>query len=56
MGLEDIAMMAAEPGVVVLYPSDAVSTYRLVEAAASHRGMVYLRAGRPKAPDSLYER
>jgi len=50
MGLEDIAMMAAEPGVVVLYPSDAVSTYRLVEAAASHRGMVYLRAGRPKAP------
>ena len=50
MGLEDIAMMAAEPGVVVLYPSDAVSTYHLVEAAASHRGMVYLRAGRPKAP------
>ena len=50
MGLEDIAMMAAQPGVVVLYPSDAVSTYRLVEAAASHRGMVYLRAGRPKAP------
>jgi transketolase len=50
MGLEDIAMMAAQPGMVVLYPSDAVSTYRLVEAAASHRGMVYLRAGRPKAP------
>ncbi|HJR77382.1 MAG TPA: transketolase [Nitrospiraceae bacterium] len=50
MGLEDIAMMAAQPGVVVLYPSDAVSMYRLVEAAASHRGMVYLRAGRPKSP------
>ena len=50
MGLEDIAMMAAQPGVVVLYPSDATCTYRLVEAAASHRGMVYLRAGRPKSP------
>ncbi|MEO5657729.1 MAG: transketolase [Nitrospiria bacterium] len=50
MGLEDLAMMAAQPGVVVLYPSDAVSTYRLVEAAAAHRGPVYLRTGRPKTP------
>ena len=48
MGLEDIAMMAAQPGVVVLYPSDGTSTYRLVEVAANHKGMVYLRAGRPK--------
>jgi transketolase len=24
--------------------------YKLVEAAANHRGMVYLRAGRPKSP------
>jgi len=50
MGLEDIAMMAAQPEVTVLYPSDATSTYRLVELAANHRGMVYLRAGRPKTP------
>ncbi len=50
MGLEDIAMMAAQPEVVVLYPSDATSTYRLVESAANHSGMVYLRAGRPKSP------
>jgi transketolase len=50
MGLEDIAMMAAQPGVTVLYPSDATSTYRLVELAANHKGMVYLRAGRPKSP------
>lgn len=50
MGLEDIAMMAAQPGIVVLYPSDATATYRLVEAAANHKGMVYLRAGRPKSP------
>jgi transketolase len=49
MGLEDIAMMAAQPGVVVLYPSDAVCTHRLVEAAAAHRGLVYIRTGRPKS-------
>ena len=50
MGLEDIAMMAAQPNVTVLYPSDATCTYRLTEMAANHKGMVYLRAGRPKAP------
>ncbi|HET8759459.1 MAG TPA: transketolase C-terminal domain-containing protein, partial [Nitrospiria bacterium] len=53
MGLEDLAMMAALPGVVVLYPSDAYAAYRLVEAAASHRGLVYVRTGRPKCP-TLY--
>lgn len=50
MGLEDIAMMAAQPNVTVLYPADGNSTYRLVEAAAQHKGMVYVRAGRPKNP------
>ena len=50
MGLEDLSMMAAQPGVVVLYPSDAVCTFRLVEAAANHQGMVYIRTGRPKTP------
>lgn len=50
MGLEDIAMMAAQPDIVVLYPSDATSMYRLMEIAAAHKGMVYLRAGRPKSP------
>ena len=50
MGLEDLAMMAVQPGVVVLYPSDAVCTYKLVEAAANHQGMVYIRTGRPKTP------
>lgn len=60
MGLEDIAMMAAQPGVTVLYPSDATSTYRLVEMAAAHKGMVYIRAGRPKSsvlygPDETFQ-
>ena len=50
MGLEDLAMMAVQPGVVVLYPSDAVCTHRLVEAASAHQGMVYIRTGRPKTP------
>lgn len=50
MGLEDLAIMAVQPGVVVLYPSDATSMYRMVELAAKHTGMVYIRAGRPKSP------
>ncbi|MDH5727167.1 MAG: transketolase, partial [Nitrospira sp.] len=50
MGLEDIAMMAAQPNVTVLYPSDGNSMYRLIEVTANHKGMVYVRAGRPKSP------
>ena len=50
MGLEDLAMMRAVPHSVVLYPADAVSTERLVEAMAASRGIHYLRLTRPKAP------
>ena len=50
MGLEDLAMMSSQPGVTVLYPSDAVCAYHLVQAAASHDGMVYMRTSRPKTP------
>ncbi len=50
MGLEDIAMMASQPNVTVLYPSDAVSTHYLTEQAANHQGMVYIRTSRPKTP------
>jgi transketolase len=50
MGLEDIAMMSAQPDMVVLYPSDAVCTHRLVELMAAHQGPAYIRTGRPKAP------
>jgi transketolase len=50
MGLEDLAMMAAQPGVVVLYPSDGMCAYRMVETMAHHTGMVYMRTGRPKTP------
>lgn len=50
MGLEDIAMMRSIFGSVVLYPSDGVSTIRLVEAMAKYQGLAYLRTTRGKTP------
>jgi transketolase len=50
MGLEDIAMFRAILNSVVLYPSDAVSTEKLVEEAAKHRGIVYIRTTRKDTP------
>lgn len=50
MGLEDIAMFRTLTDSVVLHPCDAVSTERLVEAAAAHRGLVYLRTLRNSTP------
>ncbi|HTZ18544.1 MAG TPA: transketolase [Dissulfurispiraceae bacterium] len=50
MGLEDIAMFRTVKDCVVFYPSDAVSTEKLVEAAAQHKGMVYIRTTRMKTP------
>ena len=50
MALEDLAMMRAEPDIAVLYPSDAVSTERLVVEAAYHEGPAYIRTSRPKTP------
>ncbi len=50
MGLEDLAMFRTLIGSVVLYPSDAISTERLVEQAAGHRGIVYIRTTRGETP------
>ena len=50
MALEDIAMMRAVAGSVVFYPSDAVSTEKLVEQMALHKGIFFLRTSRPKTP------
>src|SRR3989338_4521739 len=47
MGLEDIAMFRALPGSTVLYPSDAVSTFKLVKLMADHQGLDYIRTTRP---------
>ena len=54
MGLEDIAMFRTILNSVVLYPSDAVSAEKLVEEAARHKGIVYLRTTRKDTP-ILYE-
>lgn len=51
MGLEDIALFRAIPNSIVLYPSDAVSTYKLVEAMVNYGGGVsYMRSTRGEAP------
>jgi transketolase len=50
MALEDLAMMRAQPNIAVLYPSDGVSTERLIERMAYHPGPVYMRTTRPKTP------
>ncbi len=50
MALEDLAMMRAQPDITVLYPSDAVSTERLVEKVAYRQGPAYIRTSRPKTP------
>ena len=50
MGLEDLAMFRAVLNSVVLYPSDAVSTERLVEEALKHHGIVYIRTTRMGTP------
>jgi transketolase len=46
MALEDIAMFRTNLNGVVLYPSDAVSTEKLVAEAAKHQGNVYIRTTR----------
>jgi transketolase len=50
MALEDLAMMRAQPNMTVLYPCDAVSTEKLIEAMAYHPGPAYMRTSRPKTP------
>ena len=50
MALEDLGMMRAVPGCVVLYPCDGVSASKLVIVAATHNGMTYMRTSRPKTP------
>jgi transketolase len=50
MGLEDLAMFRSIRDSVVLYPAEAVSTERLVEAALEHHGIVYIRTTRMGTP------
>lgn len=50
MGLEDIAMFRTVLNSVVLYPSDAISTERLIEESARYNGLVYIRTTRTDTP------
>ncbi len=50
MGLEDLAMFRAVSGSAVLYPGDAMSTERLVEAAVARTGLTYIRTTRGATP------
>jgi transketolase len=50
MGLEDLAMFRAVLSSVVLYPCDAVSTEKLVEAMVRQQGIAYLRTTRKATP------
>lgn len=50
MGLSDIALFRTIPSSIVLYPADAVAADRLIETAARHRGMVYVRLGKNPVP------
>jgi transketolase len=50
MGLEDLAMMCAQPNFTVLYPADATSTWRATWMIADQPGPCYLRTGRPASP------
>ena len=44
--VEDVALMRAIPGMVVLSPADAVETEKMIFAAAEYEGPVYVRLGR----------
>lgn len=48
--LEDMALMRAIPGMVVINPSDAVEVRAAVQAAIEYVGPVYLRFGRAAVP------
>jgi transketolase len=50
MGLEDLALMRAVVGSIVLYPADAVSAEKLVDQMAALKGLCFLRTSRPKTP------
>lgn len=47
---EDMAVLRAMPGVVILSPADAFEAYKATWAAAYHEGPVYLRVGRADTP------
>ena len=54
-GTEDVALMRALPGLVVLTPGDPAEARRATRAAHAHEGPVYLRLGKNGEPALLPE-
>jgi transketolase len=50
MGLEDLAMICAQPGFTVLYPADATSAWKAAGLIAGSDGPGYVRLGRMNSP------
>lgn len=50
MGLEDVAMLRAVLGSVVLCPADGVAAEKLTCVSANYAGISYLRTARPDCP------
>ena len=50
MGLEDLAMICAQPNFTCLYPSDATSAWQATRLIAEASGPGYVRLGRPNNP------
>jgi transketolase len=50
MGLEDLAMICAQPDFTCLYPADATSAWAATTLIAAETGLGYIRLGRPNAP------
>jgi transketolase len=50
MGLEDLALFRSLPESIIFYPSDGVSTEKLVERASKLKGIKYIRTTRGKTP------
>ncbi len=48
--IEDIALMRAIPGMIVMNPSDDVEARACLRAAVEHEGPVYMRFGRSAVP------
>lgn len=48
--LDDIGLMRGLPNMVILAPSDEISTKKSVKKAISHNGPIYVRIGRKECP------
>ncbi|MBN1298113.1 MAG: transketolase family protein [Actinobacteria bacterium] len=48
--IEDVAIMRAIPGIIVISPSDGTETRRVIEAVTAYRGPCYVRLTRGTSP------